>query len=235
MLEKETVALAWIDNGVVQGKCVEGLVYASLTGNDYSLRIADMIRVKGIQIQRQRQRVVEIWLEETQTDWLLWVDSDIVLNKDALEKIFDCADKEKYRMISGVYFISLNSEESLMEPRICLFDDVEKYSIMPINDVPDNKLIKVDVSGFGFLLMHKSVVEEMIEKYPGQNLFEEEQGLGNKFVGEDVTFLRKAREIGIPLYAHTGAYVQHMKTFTLDLSYHHMYWENAHKIIRNKP
>jgi len=234
MLEKETVALAWIDNGMVQGKCTEGLVYAALTGNDYALRISDMIRVKGIQIQRQRQKVVEIWQERTGTDWLLWVDSDIVLNKDALEKIFNCADKEKYRMISGVYYISLNAEDSLMEPRVCLFDDQEKYLIMPIQNMPENKLIKVDISGFGFLLMHKSVIKEMFEKYPDQNLFEEEQELGDKFVGEDVTFLRKAREIGIPLYAHTGAFVQHMKTFALDLSYHHMYWDNAHKIVREK-
>jgi hypothetical protein len=234
MLEKETVALAWIDNGMVQGKCTEGLVYTALTGNDYALRVSDMIRVKGIQIQRQRQKVVEIWQESTGTDWLLWVDSDIVLNKDALEKIFNCADKEKYRMISGVYYISLNAEDSLMEPRVCLFDDQEKYLIMPIQNMPENKLIKVDISGFGFLLMHKSVIKEMFEKYPDQNLFEEEQGLGDKFVGEDVTFLRKAREIGIPLYAHTGAFVQHMKTFALDLSYHHMYWDNAHKIVREK-
>jgi GT2 family glycosyltransferase len=234
MLEKETVALAWLDSGLVQGKCAEGLVYAALTGNDYALRISDMIRVRGIQIQRQRQRILEIWKETTKTDWLLWIDSDIVLNKDALEKILNCADKEKHRMISGVYYISLNSEESLMEPRICLFDDNEKYAIMPIKNMPENKLIKVDISGFGFLLMHKSVMEEMFEKYPDQNLFEEEQGLGDKFIGEDVTFLRKARKIGIPLYAHTGAFVQHMKTFALDLSYHHMYWDNAHKIIREK-
>jgi hypothetical protein len=32
------------------------------------------------------------------------------------------------------------------------------------------------------------------------------------------------QEAGIPLYAHTGALVKHIKRFSLDVGYYDMYW-----------
>ena len=234
MEEKETVSLAWIDSGTVEGKFAEGMVYAALTGNDYTLRISDMIRVRGIQITRQRELVFKHWKELTKTDWLLCVDSDVVLNKNALDKIFSCADKDKFKMISGVYYVSLNSESTLPEPRICLFNDISEYHIETIKELPENKLIKVDISGMGFLLIHKSILDVIDEHYPDVNVFEEKQGKAEKFVGEDVNFFRKMRAVGVNLYAHTGAFVQHIKHVSIDIAYNSLYWENVHKINRDR-
>jgi predicted GNAT family acetyltransferase len=66
--------------------------------------------------------------------------------------------------------------------------------------------------GFGAILVDKALE------------FAEQEGIGDKFVGEDIVFFRKLKEAGIPLYAHTGALVRHMKRFSLDADYYSLYW-----------
>ena len=46
----------------------------------------------------------------------------------------------------------------------------------------------------------------------------------DEFIGEDIIFFRKMKASGIPLHAHTGARVKHMKRFSLDYDYYAMYW-----------
>ena len=45
-----------------------------------------------------------------------------------------------------------------------------------------------------------------------------------KFIGEDIVFFRKMKAAGIPLHAHTGALVKHIKRFSLDFDYYALYW-----------
>jgi hypothetical protein len=56
--------------------------------------------------------------------------------------------------------------------------------------------------------------------------FFNETGVGKEFVSEDINFFRAMAEAEVPLYAHTGATVQHMKRFSFDLEYYKMFWNN---------
>jgi hypothetical protein len=58
-------------------------------------------------------------------------------------------------------------------------------------------------------------------------MFAEQEGLGDQFIGEDIVFFRKVRAAGIPVHAHTGALVKHMKRFSLDIDYYALYWNMA--------
>ena len=53
---QETVAIAWCDNGMVDGKFTEGLVFTML--HEKSL-IVDSVRAQGNQIGRQRQVLLD--------------------------------------------------------------------------------------------------------------------------------------------------------------------------------
>jgi hypothetical protein len=65
----------------------------------------------------------------------------------------------------------------------------------------------------------------MREKHPNQSMFMETAGsTDDEFIGEDIIFFRKMKQAGIPLHAHTGARVKHMKRFSLDYDYYSMYW-----------
>jgi len=94
---KERIMLTWCDNGLVDGKFTEGLVYSILTSG---LPIQGAQRVQGNQIGRQRQTAFDVWYK-SDFDWILWVDSDIHVTNSSLKKIWDLADKEKFPAVSG--------------------------------------------------------------------------------------------------------------------------------------
>jgi predicted glycosyltransferase involved in capsule biosynthesis len=225
----ETVALGWCDNGTTDGKFTEGLTTAIIAGAPNGMIINTSIRVQGNQIGRQRQVLFDHWADKLKTDWLLWVDSDIVLNLDSMKLLWQTADKINKPVVSGVYFISKENEGTLMRPFPVLFDNVSEFQIKYHHPLPENQVLKVDCAGFGFVLMHKSIVPKMREANPGKGMFMETgDGQDDHFIGEDIIFFRRMAKAGIPLHAHTGAIVKHMKRFSLDYDYYALYWANEH-------
>jgi hypothetical protein len=231
MIQKqESVAIGWCDNGLTDGKFTEGLMMAVIAGPGNGMPIHTSIRVQGNQIGRQRQVLFDHWADKMKTDWLLWVDSDIVLTLDAMAKLWKTADKIVRPVVSGVYFISKENEGALMRPFPALFHNVSEFEIRFVHPLPENQVIEIDQAGFGFTLMHRSVITKMREKH-GKVSFFTEQAASNDddhFVGEDIIFFRKMKEAGIPLHAHTGALVKHMKRFSVDFDYYALYWANEH-------
>ena len=228
--DTETVTIGWCDNGMADGKFAEGLMGVTLAAPANGMKINHSVRVAGNQIGRQRQRLIDHWYDKNLSDWLLWVDSDIVLNIDALYLLWHAADSEKVPIVSGVYFISKEPEGMTMRPFPCVFKDRGEEGIEYLHPLPEMQVVECDLAGFGILMMHRSVVEKMREKLPSHSFFAEETGSGkdDEFVGEDIVFFRKMKQAGIQLYAHTGALVQHMKRFSLDFGYYALYWAMEH-------
>lgn len=222
---KDSIILCWCDNGTTDGKFTEGMVYASLTS---ALPIKSAMRVQGNQIGRQRQEALDFWMDKTDFDWILWVDSDIVLTEDALQKVWMSADKQLRPVVTGVYFISKENERSLMAPYPAVFNWVEgdDYKIAYIHPLPKDALIQVGSAGFGFVLMHRDAVKQMRATH-GNTPFFNEIGVGEQFVSEDINFFRLMAKAGVPLYTNTGALVKHIKRFALDIEYYKFFWNNV--------
>ena len=223
----DTVSIGWCDNGTTDGKFTEGLATVLLQGPANKMPIHSTLRVAGNQIGRQRQVLFDHWADKIKSDWLLWVDSDIVLDLEQIQKLWKTADKVTKPVVSGVYFISKEPEGTLMRPFPVLFDDVDDYQVRYHHPLPVDQVIRCDSAGFGFVLMHKSIVPKMRETHPNKSMFMETgDGQDDHFVGEDIIFFRRMKAAGIPLHAHTGAIVKHMKRFSLDYDYYAMYWTN---------
>ena len=220
----ESIIVCWCDNGLTDGKFTEGLVYTSLTSKD--VPIASAMRIQGNQIGRQRQVAFDFWMDKTDFDWILWVDSDIELTKEALSKVWHSADAKERPVVSGVYFVSKENEQSLMAPYPAVFNWTDdNYQISYLHPLPVNTLIKVGCAGFGFLLMHRNAGKKMREVYGNSPLFNE-TGVGEQFVSEDINFFRNMDKTGIPLYTHTGATVKHYKRFAFDIEYYKLFWNS---------
>ena len=220
----ESITLAWCDNGTTDGKFTEGMVYASLTTQ---LPIKSAQRVQGNQIGRQRQVALETWYDKSDFDWILWVDSDIVLTEEALQKVWIAADKNDRPVVTGTYFISKENEQSLMAPYPAVFNWVEgqEYQIAYLHPLPKDALIKVGSAGFGFVLMHRNAITKMRQVHGAVPYFNE-TGVGDEFVSEDINFFKLMHQAGVPLYTHTGALVKHIKRFALDIEYYKFFWNN---------
>jgi hypothetical protein len=227
---KETVAIGWCDPGMVDAKFMDGIINTLFWAKENKINIVNKIRSNGNQISRQRQGLFDTWSENNISDWLLWIDSDIVLTPEAFKLIWDSSDKILRPIVSGTYFVSKENERSLMEPLPALYKEGRhKYELEIIHPLPKNQLIEIDSAGFGFLLMHKSIIEKIRNVSPEYSLFAEEEGVKDNFVSEDIVFFRKLKKTGIKLYAHTGAVVQHIKRFSFDINYYNLYWNGIEK------
>jgi len=223
--KNESIIMCWCDNGTTDGKFTEGMVYSALRSE---LPFVSAMRVQGNQIGRQRQNALEFWYDKTDFDWVLWVDSDIVLTEESLQKVWAAAEKNTRPVVTGTYFISKENEGSLMAPYPAVFNWVEgdDYKIAYLHPLPKDAVIKVGSAGFGFVLMHRNAVTKMREVHGAISYFNE-TGVGDQFVSEDINFFRLMAKAGVPLYTHTGALVKHMKRFALDIEYYKMFWNNG--------
>ena len=226
---QETVSIAWCDNGMVDGKFMQGVTDVLVKSG---ITFTSTIRSGGNQIARQRQRVIEFWHESNKSDWLLWVDSDVVISPEKFKLLWDNKDATERPLVSGVYFTTDNPEEPLMVPMPTVFNFTNKgdgtFGLSRIHPMPKNQLIKADAAGFGFILMHRSVVDKVKQVAPDGQMFME-MGRGSKFIGEDIFFFALCDQVEVPLYCHTGATVPHMKRFSFDEHYYAAFFAGEQK------
>ena len=231
----ELISIGWCDNGMVDGKFAEGIMYTTITAPTRKIPIGNAIRVQGNQIGRQRQALLDMWYDHVKTEWLLWVDSDIVLTLDVLEMLWKTADKNTKPVVSGIYFISKQMESSLMQPMPAVFNETgDEFQIKYLHPLPANEIVKVDCAGLGLTLMHRSVVPKLRAISPDYSVFAEQENLGERYVGEDIVFFRNLKKAGVDVYAHTGARVKHMKRFAYDDNYYGLYWQAAEAAARQQ-
>lgn len=233
--KKETISIGWCDNGMVEGRFADGLINTIMTCDKENIKFVNKIRVNGNQIGRQRQVLFDKWADDIKTDWLLWVDSDIVLTPSVFKMIWEAADKIARPVVTGVYFVSKENEQSLMQPFPAIFNQGStEHELVIIHPLPESQVMKVDSAGFGLTLMHKSIIDPIRSIEADYSLFAEKEGIGNKYISEDIVFFRKLKKAGIPLHAHTGATVQHLKTFSFDKNYYNLYWNGLQKELFTK-
>ena len=221
---QETVSIAWCDNGMVDGKFMQGVTDVMLKSG---VNFSSTLRSQGNQIARQRQTVIDYWYEKSKSDWLLWVDSDVVISPETFRLLWDNKDAKERPLVSGVYFTTDNPEEPLMIPMPTVFSFTNKgdgtFGLARMHPLPKNQLIKVDAAGFGFILMHRSIVEKVKAVAPDGQMFME-MGRGTKFIGEDIFFFALCDKAEVPLHCHTGALAPHMKRFSFDEHYYNAFF-----------
>lgn len=214
---EDCLTIAWCDNGFVDGKFMQGVTDVMIHGG---VNVTVTLRSNGNQIARQRERVIDHWYDSGKTDWILWVDSDVVVTPEAFRMLWEARDAVDRPLVTGVYFTTDKPEESLMVPYPTLYQwSVDRTKLIRVHPMPKNKVIKVGAAGMGFVLMHRSVVTRLREELPGVPLFTEVNAY-KYFTGEDIYFYSLCARVGIPVYAHTGATVPHMKRFSFDVEYY---------------
>lgn len=218
--QKETVALAWCDNGMVDGLFTQGMVDTLLKSG---IEFETSIRSSGNQIARQRETVINYWYDNNISDWLFWLDSDVVCSPETFLKLWNKKDANHKPLLTGVYFTTDNPEQPLMFPKPTVFEFIDRedggVDTRRLHPLPKNKFMQVGAAGMGLVLMHRSVVKRIKEAVPGSPLFSE-AGVGTKFIGEDIFFFALCNEADVPVWCDTSATAPHMKRFSYDVHYY---------------
>lgn len=212
ILPNEKISIGWIDSGMVHGAFMKSVLeiisYASVTNN----KINRVYRSGGFFVSKNRDSLVKNFLKDDDSDWLLWIDSDIIVDPIHFKMLCENADSKHYKVLSGIYFISMENDENGLfnKPVPSIFTDKD-FSIS------SNQLIEILYSGLGLTMVHKSVFKDIVAKFGQDVSIHEISGSGENFMGEDVSFFKKVHDIGVVPYAHTSIIPSHIKMVPVGL------------------
>lgn len=170
-----------------------------------------------------RNMAVAHFLDKTQSEWLMFVDTDMGFRPDAIERLVLAADPVRRPVVGGLAFMMKH-----MGP-----DGSGGYRVMPIPTLfmwaknpnqgvgfasrfiyPPDALVQVAGTGAAFLLIHRSVLEEIRLK-EGDRWFDIVRYGDGVSVSEDLSFCWRVAEVGKPIFVHTGVRTTHHKELWL--------------------
>jgi len=185
---------------------------------------------RSVELSHARNTATAAFLS-SDADWMLWIDTDMGFEQDALEKLLAAADPERAPVVGGLCFIEGDYSHdfrgglrSSLAPTLYDWCWVEPKNGMPgayklVNrqDWVSDKVTRVGATGTGFLLVHRSVYEKISawlqeQGAPPHIWFERIPGPDGELCGEDISFCLRVHQVGLPVLVHTGVTTTHQKT-----------------------
>lgn len=219
------VVLAYIHPGQVSAYFTESMLVTLLAdmGRRSGRRIVNILQEwSSANVSSARNTVTARFLDArtgdgaTVGDWLLWIDSDMQWEPEAVDLLMAAADPVERPIIGGLCF---GMAKGQLVPTIYQFGhDQEDGALVTyrVEDYARDSVVQCAATGAAFVLIHRTALEAMRaaqfnEAFPW---FQEVQ-LGHRPVGEDIAFCLRAGQLGIPVYVHTGAKIGHHKSHLL--------------------
>lgn len=174
--------------------------------------VADLQTGPGIGLARNK--MVRSFLDSP-CEWLWMCDTDMLFSNETLPALLSHADPEE-RPVVGAFCCVVNNDVIKPSLYMAAEDADGKFGFAYLEKWPHDELIRVDATGAGCLLMHKSVFKRISEANPDDDgLWFAEMIIGGNQIGEDMSFCIRCRAAGIPVYVHTGIEVGHVKLVQL--------------------
>lgn len=233
----EDIVIGWLCDGDVKGRFMDSVLKAMAQMQERC--IGWIYEETGPLLASARNKMVMSFLGGTfqgkRAQWLLTPDSDMVWEKHDIEIMLNTADPEKVPILGGLCFCG--GRDADVWPSLLVRLSGDEGYLDVIKDYPKNTLCKVDATGTGFLLVHRSVFEVMYEQF---GLYRDAEGnvIADKNgqpietpypwfaygangspprpTGEDVGFCLRARALDIPVHVHTGMRIGHIKPTILN-------------------
>lgn len=155
-------------------------------------------------IQDARNQAV-MRLRESDCCGLLFIDSDQTFPHDALDKLI-----ETHKDIVGYPIVR---KATPYYPNISRWN-AERGEYEIYENYPQDHLFQVDYIGMGFTYIRREVFEKMTMPYFDFDWHvSDKYKRGEKMIGEDVYFCRKAKELGFKVWANPFVEIGHIGNF----------------------
>lgn len=176
--------------------CMESLFKVAARSRRYAE--LDVRLIRGYSCEQARNEAVRIFLE-SDAQYLWFVDSDILLGEDALEKLLlaNCD------IISGIYFRKWSGDDRTAE--VCRLED-DRTIFYRESELPAD-LFSIAGCGCGCLLIRREVIEQCLKAVDGGTLF---RYSFDPLISEDLWFCNVASSVGYQLMAHGSARLGHL-------------------------
>lgn len=206
--------LAKIDTAFVQS-----LINLDKTGLEVAVQF-----VEGSLVYDARNILANIAIK-ADFDRVLWVDSDMILERDTLKRLNARMDEGR-DFVAALAFRRRPPHIPVIYSQIAMMEDAEGRrvpSITAYEDYPENEVFDVAGSGFGCVMTSVELLRKVRDKYGLP--FSPRVGFG-----EDISFCMMAHEVGTTLWCDSSVKVKHIGTILID---EEMYKETRNAIQRD--
>jgi len=163
-------------------------------------------------ITQARSKIANFFINNTEHDYLFFLDSDIGFNPDDVLKLMS----HQVHIVSGAYPMKIIPERYCVEV------------VQPEQRHGD--LLKINGNGMGFVLIHRQVFLDIARHYPNLKYvpsdyhsdtphshaemnnsfhFFAEQQSENGFMSEDKSFFHRAKQVGYNMFLDTSIRLNH--------------------------
>ena len=210
--------------GEFEGAFVTSLVMCLVYDAHHGKHIIDggyFLPLETTNIPHGRNQIVRIFLEDTNADWLWFVDTDQRFDPDVLERMLASADPDTRPILGALVFSFSRGDGQEIVPTLWTIQDDQIARIM---QVPDQDVVPLAATGTGCVLVHRKVFEAVRDmQIPGQSKtfgetswpwFQYSDWIADgkpDVMGEDLTFFLRATAAGFVTHVDTRIEVGHVK------------------------
>ena len=211
----QDVVIGYVHPGWVRAEFCASLLGLCMEGRT---RVRTVIALESsANISTPRNLIVREFLDTGLAPWLFMVDTDMVLQPDALDRLTGIASSSVIPVVGGLCY-SLEAGVKLPVMYELTEKDDGRLAFRRYESWPENKVMRVSATGAACLLMHRDALEKVAASSgdTAAPWFRESAvGAPLSLMGEDMTFCLRCAAAGIPVHVHTGVKVGHMKTTML--------------------
>jgi GT2 family glycosyltransferase len=172
-----------------------------------------------VSLPESRNVVAQVFLDESDAEWLWIVDSDMGFFPDTLHRLLESADPTERPVMAGLYLAAAHmGSDGMGGWQINAYPTVYEWrsgaeggeTFATLAEVPKNQVIQVAGAGTGCMLVHRTVLEKV--RASGEQWFDRERYANGQIISEDLSFCARLRREGIPLHVDTGVRLSHHKS-----------------------
>lgn len=161
-----------------------------------------------------RNDITAFWLDQTDADWLWFVDTDMGFQSSAVHCLLAVADPVE-RPVMGALCFSWRADNAdgsggwrgQITPTLFGWDE---RGFRVAANYPRDQVVRVAGTGAAFLLIHRSAAEKVRVEY-GDEWWTNVRYSTGAVIGEDLSFCWRLLKLDIPLHVDTSVKTTHAK------------------------
>lgn len=215
-----SVAVAYLHPNKVSHSFMDSMLRVISHEQATENRLKDRIPVYAgpDSMDASRNLAAATFLDHSEAEWLWFVDTDMGFPGDALARLVNSAHPVDRRITAGMYFTPADAVDDgiggvnyTTEPVVYGWGETEDgEGLRVLADWPENAVFQVAAIGTGFMLIHRSLLEE-IREAEGDVWFNHMRYANGKRLSEDLSFCLRSHKYGSFPYVDTGIPLSHHK------------------------
>ncbi len=218
------VQIAYLHNGTVSHSFHQS--FTALVAHD-SANDARIVSTEGpfsiltgtVDVPGNRNFGTAKFLDETDHEWMMWIDTDMGFLPDSIDRLIDAADPQKRPIIGGLCFSvravaydGYGGARTGIRPTIFMpaVNDEGVHGFQNWSHYTPGEILQVAGTGAAFLLIHRSALEKMRDKF-GDEWWTMSRYENGQHLSEDLSFCARAGQLYLPVCVHTGVKTTHHK------------------------